>query len=198
MSRCPLRTAIWRTDSPCCTGRHKEENDRQNAGDERLRSVFCSYVHCWSHYHCSSGITRHTSTQNTCTEVYTCAQRYTHVVHNHMHLVSHLNTHTGSTAILHSSAVTLHIQGNAITLDNYIKRPLVYPHCSAHWHCCHSPAESELPLHGLSVLLSKVECCPTAYEGRETQWNLMGQTYVLVVYCINWCTCGNNIPKQKS
>ena len=46
--------------------------------------------------------------------------------------------------------------------------PLVYPHCLVPRHHCHSPAESELPLHGLPVLLSEVESCPTACEVRET------------------------------
>ena len=33
-----------------------------------------------------------------------------------------------------------------------------------------------------------MECNPTAHEERETQWNLMGLTYLLVVYHINSCT----------
>ena len=43
-----------------------------------------------------------------------------------------------------------------------------------------------LPLHGLSLLLSKVEWGPTAHEERKTEWNLMVLTYPLVMYHINW------------
>ena len=55
------------------------------------------------------------------------------------------------------------------TLDDHRKSvfPLVNPHCPVPWHCCHFPAETELPLHGLPVLLSKVECSHTAHEVRE-------------------------------
>ena len=50
-------------------------------------------------------------------------------------------------------------------------------HCSVPWHCSRSPTESELLLPGLSAMLSKVECCPTAHEVRWTQWNLISLTY---------------------
>ena len=30
MSRCPLRTAIWRADSPRCTELHEGEDELQN------------------------------------------------------------------------------------------------------------------------------------------------------------------------
>ena len=61
------------------------------------------------------------------------------------------------------------------TLDAYKKTtlPLINPRCSVPVHCSRSPTESELLLHGLLVLLSKVECCPTAHEVRRTQWNLI-------------------------
>ena len=54
----------------------------------------------------------------------------------------------------------------------------VNPHCSVPEHCFYYEAESEQLLHGLSMLPTKVECCPPAHEVRETQWNLMGLTYV--------------------
>ena len=76
------------------------------------------------------------------------------------------------------------------TSDDHRKTtfPLVNSHCSVRTHCFHYEAESEQLLRGLSMLPTKVECCPTAHEVRETQWNLMGLTYLLVVYYINSCT----------
>ena len=47
--------------------------------------------------------------------------------------------------------------------------PLVNSQCSVPGHCFRSPVESELLLHGLSEMLSKMECCPTAHEVWETQ-----------------------------
>ena len=46
---------------------------------------------------------------------------------------------------------------------------LVNPHCSLLRHCCHFLEDSELPLYDLLLLLSKVECCPTAHEVKNTQ-----------------------------
>ena len=74
--------------------------------------------------------------------------------------------------------------------------PLDNPHCPVPWHYCHFPTETEPLLHGLSLLLSKVECCLTAHEVRETEWNLMGLTYPRVVYHINWWTCTYNTKQE--
>ena len=56
----------------------------------------------------------------------------------------------------------------------------VYLHCPLLGHRCHSKEENELSLHGLSVLISKVECCPPAHEVKEAQRNLLGRTHLLV------------------
>ena len=74
--------------------------------------------------------------------------------------------------------------------------PLVNPHCPLPWHCCHVPAESKPPFHVHFALLSKVECSPTAHQLTETQWNVMGLEYILVVHHIN-CTCADNITEQE-
>ena len=66
-------------------------------------------------------------------------------------------------------------------------REAVNSHGSVPGHRCHSPAESELPLHGPSVLLLEGECCPSAHEVREIQWMSVGLTYVLIVYVIVKC-----------
>ena len=87
------------------------------------------------------------------------------------------------------------------TLDAYKKTtlPLINPRCSVPVHCSRSPTESELLLHGLLVLLSKVECCPTAHEVRRTQWNLIESYTSTVLVCTtlrNWCICAHSITKQ--
>ena len=71
------------------------------------------------------------------------------------------------------------------TLDAYKKTslPLVNPRCSVPVHCSRFPTENELFLHGLLVLLSKVECCPTAHEVRGTQWNLIESYISTVLVC---------------
>ena len=76
------------------------------------------------------------------------------------------------------------------TLDDHRKTTflLVNPHYPVPAHCSLLQAGSEQLLHGLPLQLSKVECCPPAHEVRKTQWNLMGLTYLLVVYHINSCT----------
>ena len=53
------------------------------------------------------------------------------------------------------------------TLDDQKKTTLllVNPHCSVPGHYCHCSAESEQSLHGLPLLPTKVEWCPTASEG---------------------------------
>ena len=64
---------------------------------------------------------------------------------------------------------------------------LANPHCPLPGQCFYYEAEIEQLLHGLSMLPTTVESCPPAHEVRETQCNLMGLTYLLVVYHIKLC-----------
>ena len=74
---------------------------------------------------------------------------------------------------------------------------LLNSHCSVPWHCCHTPTVTEPPLRGLSVLLLKVECCPTARELRNTQVKETDEIHMSIhVYCVH--TSSTGVSRQVS
>ena len=82
---------------------------------------------------------------------------------------------------------------NNITWSQKTTLCLVNPHCSVLEDCFHYEAESEQLLHGLSMLLTKVECTPPAHEVREAQWSEMGLTYLQVPHEFMYAyTCADN------
>ena len=75
---------------------------------------------------------------------------------------------------------------------------LINSHDPVLGYCFHYEVKSKLPLHGLAMLPSKEESCPTAHEVRVTQWNLMGLTYLLGACHINRCVHTQTILQNRS
>ena len=154
--------------------------------NSKVKNVPCQYAHMHTTTYASTHTETNTHTYTDHTYTHRCTHTWRHNTQAHRDrekctfYLNSLLDHTANETKKHR--YTCSGRWHWIKDKNHKQTASspVYLHCSLLGHCCHSKEENKLSLHGLSVLISKVECCPPAHEVKEAQRNLLGRTHLRV------------------